>query len=46
MAPKARWHVVPVFLVSALVVGSLRAEAQVLPSEPLTFGTEWLTIGG
>ena len=45
MAPKARWHVVPVFLVSALVVGGLRAEAQVLPSEPLTFGTEWLTIG-
>jgi hypothetical protein len=46
MAPKARWPVFPVFLVSALLAGGLRAEAQVLPSEPLTFGTGWLTIGG
>jgi hypothetical protein len=34
-----------VFLVSLLVAGTLRAEAQVLPSEPVTFGTGWLTIG-
>ena len=46
MHTKARWLVSAVFLVSLLVVGSRRAEAQVLPSEPLTFGTGWLTIGG
>jgi hypothetical protein len=42
---KARWRVSAVFLVSLLVGGAFRTEAQVLPSEPLTFGTEWLTIG-
>jgi hypothetical protein len=44
MHTKTRWHVSAVFLASLFVAG-LRAEAQVLPSEPLTFGTEWLTIG-
>jgi hypothetical protein len=34
-----------VIVVSVLVAGS-RAGAQVLPAEPLTFGTGWLTIGG
>jgi hypothetical protein len=46
MHSNARWPVSAVFLASLLVAGSLRAEAQVLPSEPLTFGTGWLTIGG
>jgi hypothetical protein len=43
MQSNGRWPVFAVFLVLLAAAGS--AQAQVLPSEPLTFGTEWLTIG-
>jgi hypothetical protein len=36
-----------VVLAAVIVAGlGLRADAQVLPSEPLTFGNGWLTVGG
>jgi hypothetical protein len=45
MQSNGRRPVFAVFLVLLATAGSVGARAQVLPSEPLTFGTEWLTIG-
>ena len=41
----ARRHVSIVFLAALLALRGADAEAQVLPSEPMTFGTSWLTLG-
>ena len=45
MHTKGRRHVPIVFLVSLLALTCADASAQVLPSAPLTFGTDWLTLG-
>jgi hypothetical protein len=45
MHTRARRHVFIVFLAALLALRGAGAEAQVLPSEPLTFGTNWLTVG-
>lgn len=45
MHPPARRHVSIVFLAALLALRGADAAAQVLPSEPLTFGTSWLTLG-
>jgi hypothetical protein len=46
MLSTLRWPVSAAFLALLLAGGPPHAEAQLLPSEPLTFGTDWLTIGG
>src|SRR5204863_7297436 len=45
MHTPARRHVSIVFLAALLALRSADAAAQVLPSEPLTLGTSWLTLG-
>ena len=45
MQTKGRRHASIVFLASMLAMTCADAEAQALPSEPLTFGTGWFTLG-
>jgi hypothetical protein len=45
MQTKGRRHASIVFLASMLVMTCSEAGAQALPSEPLTFGTGWFTLG-
>jgi len=45
MQTKGRRHLSIVFLASMLAMTCADAGAQALPSEPLTFGTGWFTLG-